>query len=268
MQFLTDQTGRKVELAHPPRRIVSTVPSITELLFDLGLADEVVGITAYCVHPRHWLKEKAVIGGTKNLQVNKIRELRPDLIIANKEENIREQIEDLQDDIPVWLTEVVSFSDALRMIEDIGLITGKAADSEVLLQRIEQERKLLEPVEDKISVVTLIWKDPWMAVSGDTYIHSMLDLIGLQNIFTSSNSRYPEISLMELEEQQPRLILLTSEPYSFNSLDMRELSFRFPGSHIEIVDGEHLSWYGSHLAKAIPYLRRLQANLKLRFHYL
>lgn len=268
MAIFTDQCGREVNLSPAPGRIVSTVPSISELLADLELESQVVGITAYCVHPRHWLQEKTVIGGTKDLNLDKIRQLRPDLIIANKEENVKEQVEKLWDDFPVWLTEVVSVDDALDMIEDIGTITGRRDQGQQMLEDVRDMLGRFRPASRPLRAATLIWKEPYMAVSGDTYIHSMMELLGLENLFRSHQERYPAVSLEELSELQPDILLLSSEPYAFNGLDISLLKSHLPHTRMRIVDGEHLSWYGSHLIKALPHLLRMQDDLDLVFRYL
>ena len=263
MLDLRDQTGRAIQLTSIPTRIVSTVPSQTELLHDLGLEDEVVGITAYCVHPSHWLKEKTVIGGTKDLQIERIRSLNPDLIIANKEENVKEQIEDLARDFQVYISDIKSPEDNMNLISDIGNITSRDQAAEQLNIRI---RKALENLKDNKLEGTcsyFIWKDPYMLVSNDTFIQSMIDLTGLKNPIRKTDDRYPVISLDQPSELNPDVILLSSEPYHFTTAHLHEIAKTCPNSLIKLVDGEMMSWYGSRLVKGIGYIQRLKEEVGL-----
>ena len=141
MAFFADQLGRSVELLNAPKRIVSLVPSQTELLFDLGLNDKVVGITKFCVHPEGWYRTKKRIGGTKQLHIDEIKELTPDLIIANKEENVRDQIEELAKDFPVWISDVNNLDSASSMITGIGEITSRKPQAKDIIHQIQADRK-------------------------------------------------------------------------------------------------------------------------------
>ena len=254
MPEFIDQVGRKVHLEKAPLRIVSTVPSQTELLYGLGLGDNVVGITAYCVHPKNWLKEKTVIGGTKDLQIEKIRSLQPDLILGNKEENVKEQIEALAEDIPVWLSDIVSVDDACNMITAVGNICDKQNEAEAINGEIDGLRqKLKEKNTSPKTAVYFIWKDPYMVTGDATFINSMMHETGLQNVVRNHKDRYPALTLEELTELNPEVVLLSSEPYSFNTGDLNEIAPYFPNSKLRIVDGELFSWYGSRMVKALKY---------------
>ncbi len=248
MEFV-DQTGRKVSVPKNPQRIISTVPSQTELLYDLGLENQIVGITAYCVHPRHFLKEKTVIGGTKDLQIEKIKSLRPDLIIGNKEENVKAQIEELAEDFPVWLSDVKNVVDAQTMMEAIGKITGKSDKAKTILKEIATAKSQLSISKNKISTAYFIWKNPWMVASGDTFISKMMNEAGFQNIYENDKARYPEISLENLKSKLPQQIFLSSEPYAFTTKDAHFFKREFPKATVKIVDGELFSWYGSRMVK-------------------
>lgn len=256
---ITDQAGRSLELPSRINRIVSTVPSQTELLYDLGLEKQVVGITAYCVAPPHWLREKKVIGGTKNLQIKAIRDLKPDLILGNKEENVREQIEDLSQDIPVWLSDVRDVDSALEMIEALGQMTSRQAQSQALQSKIQQERQLLQ-ASSGLRSAFLIWKDPFMLAGPDTFIGQMMAELGLINLAPGQKSRYPEVSREELSSWDLDLLLLTSEPYAFNAGELQELAPM--ARQARIVDGAMFSWYGSRMAKAFPYLQALGKGIR------
>jgi ABC-type Fe3+-hydroxamate transport system substrate-binding protein len=237
-------------------RIVSLVPSITELLHSLGLEEEVVGITKFCVHPSEWFRTKTRIGGTKNIQSDKIKALSPDLIIANKEENIKEQVEPLLRDYEVLLTDVNDFSQALDMITQVGRATGKEKESEALAEEI---RKSFSPLRDGTgkTAAYLIWKEPWMTVGGDTFIHSMMQYAGFENVF-ADRSRYPQTSLEEIEKLKPQFVLLSSEPFPFKETHARQLQGVFSQSKILLVDGEMFGWYGSRMLHAATYFRQLR----------
>jgi ABC-type Fe3+-hydroxamate transport system substrate-binding protein len=256
-KLLLDQLGRRVELiAYPPKRIISLVPSQTELLADLGLEDRVVGITKFCVHPSSWRKEKTIIGGTKQLHLDRIRELKPDLIIANQEENDREQVEALAQEFPVWVSKVVDLPTALEMITGVGEATGTRTLAEDLALRIKTSFVDLEkfPIN---SCAYLIWRKPFMVSGGDTFIQSMLEAAGFQNVF-GHQDRYPEVSLEELAAADPDWILLSSEPFPFREKHVEELSAVCPNAEIRLVDGEMFSWYGSRLLRSADYFRTLR----------
>lgn len=247
-------------LHYVPQRIVSLVPSQTELLFDLGLGEAVVGITKFCVHPESWFKTKTRVGGTKTVDLEKLISLKPDLIIANKEENVKEQVEALANLFPVWVTDVENVQDACGMIGTMGRITGRTAEAEMLLTQISTgftELKEAVPA-DAVSprCVYLIWKNPYMTVGGDTFISDMLHRCGLVNLFAMS-SRYPVVELPELKDGICDLILLSSEPYPFRERHLEEIRNELPGVKVELVDGEMFSWYGSRLASAAGYLKKI-----------
>ena len=234
-------------------RIISTVPSQTELLYDLGLSDEVVGITKFCVHPDSWFRSKTRIGGTKNLHIEKIIELHPDLIIANKEENTKEQIETLSKHCKVFVSEIKTVEDNLGLITQIGQLTKKVSEAKVLRDKFQLAINSFTHAPS-LNVVYLIWKDPLMVAGGDTYINSTLELCGFKNAFKSYN-RYPETSIEELQTKDLDLVFLSSEPFPFKEKDQVEFSNFFPDARVTIVDGEAFSWYGSRLIKVLPYLR-------------
>ncbi len=264
MAVYTDQTERNLELAHRPKRIISTVPSQTELLYDLGLEKEVIGITAFCVHPKSWLQEKVVIGGTKDLKTKLIRDLKPDLIIGNKEENVKEQVEELAVDIPFWLSDVETFEDALAMISQVGELTGKAVNAEKLSQQILQKKEELKPLPE-IPTAYFIWKEPYMLAGHSTFIGDMMQLSGLKNIAPQNEERYPQIAFEHLQSLQPSLILLSSEPFAFSTADAHQLAKICPEATIKIIDGERFSWYGSRMLGTIDYLKRFTNELSLIF---
>jgi ABC-type Fe3+-hydroxamate transport system substrate-binding protein len=262
MPVFTDQTGREVFIADTPTRIVSIVPSQTELLAHLGLNDEVVGITKFCIHPPEWFNNKTRIGGTKQLHIDRIKLLQPDLIIANKEENIKEQVEELMQDFPVWVSDVNNLQDALQMIEQIGTIIGKDKQANQLVLSIEESFSQLKTTNQKLRTAYLIWKKPYMTVGGDTFIHAMMQAAGFENIFAHT-TRYPEVTVDQLKASNIELLLLSSEPYPFKQQHIDELQQHLPTATILLSDGEMFSWYGSRLLKAPEYFKQLQEEIKM-----
>lgn len=240
----------------PPRKIISLVPSQTELLAYLCLDKEVTGITKFCVHPSEWFKTKTRIGGTKTINIRLIKELQPDLIIANKEENLKEQIEVLAVDFAVWVTDVNNLEDALIMINDVGELTHKTTEAATLVTQIKNEFSQLPATNYNIQSAYLIWQNPYMAAGSDTFINDMLKHCGLKNAF-EKQTRYPEITLDDLKIADCRLILLSSEPFPFEQKHVSELQQQLPGKKIILVDGEMFSWYGSRLLKAAGYFKQL-----------
>jgi ABC-type Fe3+-hydroxamate transport system substrate-binding protein len=243
-------------------RIVCLVPSITELLYDLGLSEEVKGITKFCVHPKDWKKEKQQIGGTKNINIEKIKALDPDLIICSKEENIKDQVEKLAKSFSVYITDVQNYEDALLMIKNIGTLTNKVTKANEIIEEIKCSFKQIKKPNKKITTAYLIWKKPYMSVGGNTYIDSMLQKIGFQNIY-SSNDRYPTVTLKELKTHEPNIILLSSEPYPFSEKHIEELKPDFPKTKLVLVDGELFSWYGSRMLYAANYFKKLLVEVEM-----
>lgn len=252
-----DQIGRMVVIPKGPQRIVSLVPSQTELLFDLGLNDRVAGITKFCIHPEDWFRNKARVGGTKQLHLDTIESLQPDLIIANKEENNREDIERLEKQFPVWVSDVNDLESAIVMIREIGKITG--VESTDLLQKIRSEFDKIKPTSVNRRVLYLIWKKPYMAAGSDTFVNDMLRRCGLENVV--SGLRYPELTESEIADLKPDLIFLSSEPFPFGPTHMRDLQGFLPNTEVILVDGEMFSWYGSRLKLAAKYLNELTRSI-------
>lgn len=236
-------------------RIVSVVPSQTELLHDLGLREEVVGITKFCVHPDEWFRDKTRVGGTKKLDIEKIKALQPDIVLANKEENLKDEIETIATFTDVYVSDISDLNDALEMITDIGMLTGKKVESERIGAAINSDFNFLHPTNKKRAAY-FIWKDPYMSIGNDTFIHHMMQYAGFENVF-SNEKRYPEITGEQLRAADPDVVLLSSEPYPFKQKHIDELKTLLPGKEIMLVDGEMFSWYGSRLLKAAAYFRSL-----------
>jgi len=240
-----------------PKRIISLVPSQTELLYDLGLGERVVGITKFCIHPESWFKTKHRVGGTKQVDMEKIRALKPDLIIGNKEENQKKDMEALAKEFPVWISDVRDLPGALDLIERIGEITDSSSKAEIMATQIEERFRALVPLEPTRTVAYFIWREPYMVAGHGTFVNDMLARCGLVNVFDASDARYPQITDQELEEAGPEVILLSSEPYPFKEKHLQELREICPEAVIHLVDGELFSWYGSRLLKAPEYFSGL-----------
>ncbi len=249
------------QLGYLPKRIISLVPSQTELLYSLGLDKQTAGITKFCISPVIWFRNKNKIGGTKTLNIKKIQELKPDLIIANKEENVKEQIDELAADYPVWVTDVNSVEGALQMIKDVGKLTGKVKPAAAIVSEIKKQFKKLKPPPRKPATAYLIWRNPYMTVGGDTFISGMMQLGGLKNVF-AKQKRYPKISVEELQAAKCKYILLSTEPYPFKEKHIYELQQQIPGVKILLADGEMFSWYGSRMLLMPQYLRALLNNFE------
>lgn len=255
MLHFTDQMGRAVVLDEYPQRIISLVPSQTELLYDLGLGDKVVGITKFCVHPDAWYRNKTRVGGTKSYHFDRIKALEADLIIGNKEENDREQIQKLMELFPVWMSDILDLPDAYEMMRQLGELVNRKAEAETLVrQTMNGFAEFANP--KRLSVVYLIWNDPIMAVGEQTFIHCMLEQCGWTNSL-AQQTRYPELSLTTLQSLQPDLLFLSSEPFPFKDKHVTYFQEHLPRTQIRRVDGEAFSWYGSRLLKTQSYLRKL-----------
>lgn len=256
---LIDQLGRNITVPASPGRIISLVPSQTELLADLGLGDRVVGITKFCVHPEGWRKSKMIIGGTKQFDFDAIRASNPDLIIGNKEENYEEGINELSKIYPVWMSDIVTLEDSLQMIAQIGNLTQTESKATEIVNSVRASFSGL-PKLPALKTLYLIWRNPWMATATGTFINEMITLSGLQNCL-GDETRYPELTSEQIQTLEPELILLSSEPYPFREKHVQELTKFCPQAKILLVDGEMFSWYGSRLLKFAQYLQTVKTVL-------
>lgn len=242
------------------QRIVCLVPSLSTLLFDLGLNDQLIAVTKFCVHPKTLLKEKAIIGGTKNINLAKIASLNPDLIIANKEENVKELVEALAIDYPVLLTDINNYDEAIDAIIQIGVLTNRSNMAQQLAADIETAFLKFKPA-CTVNAAYLIWKDPYMTAGGDTFIHAMMQKCGLINAF-GDRLRYPEVKMSDLSHENIRIIFLSSEPYPFKQQHIDTLRQTFPDKLILLADGEMFSWYGSKMLQTPAYFTLLQTQIR------
>jgi ABC-type Fe3+-hydroxamate transport system substrate-binding protein len=257
-----DQMGRTVQTPDAPQRIISLVPSQTELLYDLGLGERVVGITKFCIHPETWFKTKHRVGGTKKIDLDKVRALKPDLLIGNKEENTKADIEALAREFPVWMSDIRDLAGALDMIARLGDLTGTAEKAELIRRTIADAFGAILPLDPPLTVAYLIWREPFMAAGHGTFVNDMLARCGLENVFDDGDARYPEITAQELAEADPDILLLSSEPYPFKKEHLKELNMVLPGTPVRMVDGELFSWYGSRLLASPPYFQALIDRLR------
>lgn len=239
-------------------RIISLVPSITETLFDFGLnPDQIVGRTKFCIHPEEKIKSVEMIGGTKNLNIEKIKALKPDLIIGNKEENTKEQVEILMKEFKVWITDIQNLEDNRNFISELGYILQQQTVAEKINYETEEIFSEFE-IENLRKAAYLIWKNPYMTVGSDTFIHDIMKKLGFENIFRN-RLRYPAITSDEL--QNADYILLSSEPFPFREKHAEELKKILPETKIILVDGEAFSWFGSRPSKSGAYYRSLLESL-------
>jgi iron complex transport system substrate-binding protein len=263
MQF-TDQIGQVIKLKGIPQRIVSLVPSQTELLFDLGLGDRIVACTKFCIHPGEmpgWVQR---VGGTKNPNITKIKALKPDLVIANKEENTLEEIKLISKFCSVWVSDVNTFENALEMITSVGVITGTESKSVELANQIQSQFAELKRecgLLPSLNVAYIIWKNPLMIAGTDNFISSVLSLINLNNPWSYEKFRYPEVSERKLKNSQLDYLLLSSEPFPFKEKDCEEMKLKFQKTEAVLVDGEMFSWYGSRMLKMKDYLLNFRKSL-------
>lgn len=253
MPEILDHLGRKVHLAQPPKRIISLVPAITETLYHLGLENEIVGRTRFCKFPADKVHTARNIGGTKEIKLDRIHELKPDLIIAEKEENTKEIVETLEKNYPVFVFEVQNVSDVSRMIQDIGSFTERNEAATKLVDEIKSSFQSLPKAIHK-RVAYVIWRKPYMVVGKDTYIQSLLDEFGFINPFTEVEGRYPVVTEEDLLNADLDEILLATEPFPFGEKHLQEFQEMLPNVKPRIVDGE-MFWYGAKMVEATAYFK-------------
>lgn len=260
MSLFTDHIGRRIDLPQRPLRIVSLVPSQTELLFHLGLENETVGITKFCVRPESWFREKKRVGGPKSVNLEALRALQPDLVLANKEENIREEIMTIEGFCPVWTSDISTLEQAVDMIHTVGEMTQTTEKAKDIIARIREGFAGLGNSSAPVKTAYFIWQDPYMVAGGDTFISDMMAHGGLDNIF-KNQTRYPITTPEELQQLGCECVLLSSEPFPFKATHQAALQALLPGMKIVLADGEMFSWYGSRLLEAPGYFKSLRSVL-------
>lgn len=258
---LKDQIGRELTIDYIPKRIISLVPSQTELLYDLGLESSIVGITKFCVHPNHLLKSKTIVGGTKQLNLEKIQALKPDIILCNKEENTKEIVTACSNVCTVHISNIENISDCIAMILQYGEIFKKQEEALKISEKIQINLKDFQSFiieKSTLKVAYFIWKNPFMVAGKDTFINYLLQLNKFQNIYEDLG-RYPVINLKL--EKDVDFVFLSSEPFPFKEKHIEELQAYYTNAKIQLVDGEMFSWYGSRLIKSFNYFKLLHQNL-------
>src|SRR5699024_5306065 len=234
------------------QKIISMIPSLTELLIDLGLKDRLAGRTRFCVNPKEKVSDIPIIGGTKNPRLDKIKALQPEMENANREENRPDDVKQLMDHCEVEVTDIATIEDALIAIHKLGEKLGIAGKADQLSSQIQQ-RLGERPDEPVLRTAYMIWEDPWMSIGGDTYIHDVMKRYKLDNVFEEKR-RYPAFDLEELKSRHPDLILLSSEPYPFKEKHLPQVEEACPAARVLLVEGEWFSWYGSHMKHAFERL--------------
>lgn len=262
MQIL-DQIGRELAFKAPPKRVVSLVPSITELLFDLGF--EIIGRTKFCIHPKS-IPGCEVVGGTKNVHIEKVFPLNPELVVANKEENLKDTVDQLiNSNLKVYVSDVATVQESLEMITALGLLGNFGMKANSITQSISEGFKTIQSHQKSLKVLYLIWNKPFMAAGVDTFISDILGKLNLENCishFDGGGFRYPEISLSQITHLEPDVILLSSEPYPFKEDHVQDIMDR-TGIKTVLVDGECFSWYGSRISKSLKYLSAFSRILRI-----
>lgn len=260
-KILKDDLQRTVLFQFPPKRIISLCPSITETLYALHLSDQIVGRTRYCIHPASQIKRAKIVGGTKQIKEDIVAQLKPDLIIAEKEENPKEMIENLAKNFPVYVTNVENYNDALKMISSLGRICKREESAEKLVKEIIKRFQQLHLV-DQARVAYVIWKKPYMVAGNHTFIHAILEKCGFINVFKDYPGRYPVVTIEDLKQANLNFIFLSSEPYPFKDRDKIEFVTNVPSAKPILVDGEIFSWYGVRMIKAVDYINHLIKEMK------
>ncbi len=256
----TDQMNRTLTLHPVPKRIVSLVPSQSQYLWDLGLKDELVGISKFCIYPDDMFRTVTRVGGTKNVDIGKILELKPDLVIGNKEENVKEQIEELEKHVPVWMSDVNSLDDACHMMLELGKICGKENESVKMVGEIKASLSRVKGLFGGKRIAYFIWNKPYMVAASNTYIHNVLEFLGCENVF-KEEQRYPETTLEKIQQLNTELCLLSSEPFPFTNAHREEIQKALPHAKVIVVSGEIFSWYGSYLLSLESYVKELKRKL-------
>ena len=251
--IIIDGLGKKVEINGEPKRIVSLVPSLTLTLADMGLGNRLVGITRFCKYPREMIEQITKIGGPKNIDIDKILGLNPDMVFAVKEENEKEQVLKLSRHVPVVVFDICNSDDAFEMMQTIGTIFNSEDKASQMVRQVKKAIDNFPLKGNRAKTVYLIWKKPWMAAGNETYIGSMLKIAGFDNLVAG---RYPQTDRKQMEKAD--VILLATEPYHFKESDRKELQQIFPDKRIEIVNGELFTWYGTYLLKHVKVSRITQ----------
>ena len=265
MQTIKDCLGDEISIPKNITKIVSLVPSISELIYDLNAEDKIVGVTKFCVHPKYFQIEKTVVGGVQEFDIDKIIALKPDVVFASKDENFEDEIIELRKHVPVYVTDVKNVNEAISMIKTIGALLNKRSDADKITMKIDMQLKDLAKVTDDLlyrSAAYFVWNDPWVAAGKDTFIDSLLKLIKVDNVFSNLKERYPMVTGANIHIGNPQMIMLPSEPFKFEDKHAIEIGRHTHDAATFFVDGQMFSWYGSRLVKSIDYLKLLAVKFK------
>lgn len=265
MQTVVDCLGREITLPKNISRIVSLVPSISELIYDLNVEDKLVGVTKFCVHPKYFQIEKTVIGGVQDFDIEKIKELNPDVVFASKDENFEDEIAELEKFVPVYVTDVKNINEAKQMISNFGDLLNRRNEATKILMKIDLQLSDLSKITDDLlyrSGAYLVWNEPWVAAGKETFVDSMLKLIKVDNVFSNLNERYPMVTGANIHLGNPDIVMLPTEPFKFEDQQAMEISAHTHDAATFFVDGEVFAWYGSRLVKSIDQLKLLVLKFK------
>ncbi|PWI31266.1 cobalamin-binding protein [Flavobacteriaceae bacterium LYZ1037] len=257
---MKDQLNRTIQIKRTPKRIVSLVPSQTELLYDLDLEPSIVGITKFCVHPRHLISNIDVVGGTKHVHFDKIKALQPDIILCNKEENTQEMILELEKIAPVHISDIYNIEDCLELIRMYGALFSVEENAKEIIATIKKEQEEFQDFikdQPKLKTAYFIWKNPWMVAAQNNFINALMAVGKFENHFRALE-RYPEIDLEKDLGTDVEVIMLSTEPFPFKKVHIESMKLQFPQAKVLLVDGELFSWYGSRLAKSFQYFKLLR----------
>ena len=252
-----DDLGRKIDFERPPETVVSLVPSLTKTLSDLGLGEKLAAVTRFCKYPQELVQTLPKIGGPQKVDTQKILGINPGVVLSVKEENNREQVLQLAEKIPVVVFNIRNIDDALRMITTLGRLFSVETKAHTITSRIKKGLANTVFPTKRLTVLYLIWKKPWMAAGKDTFIGSMLQAAGFENL---ANGRYPEVN--ETMMRRASVIMLATEPYPFKEAERKQLAERFPRQKVLIVEGEIFTWFGSYMLNAASYLTKLIEKLQ------
>ena len=264
MVTIVGQTNTNTSSLKPLKRIVSLVPSQTELLIDLGLENYIVGVTKFCVHPLYIRNVKQVVGGTKNIKIDKIKELKPDIILCNKEENTKEIVRACEQIAQTHVSNIYTLEDLRHLVLLYGRLFSCRIEAKRIIEKLDfkvDDFKKFISAKTKSKVAYFIWRNPWMAIGGNNFINHLLKLNNFENIY-SNKPRYPEIELRKIRlEGDPEIVLLSSEPYPFKEEHAFEIGRHTDHAKTVFVDGEMFSWYGSRMLKAFDYFKKLHNSI-------
>ncbi len=265
--IIEDDLGGRLELDAPPRRIVSLVPSITETLIELGAGGRLAGITDYCIHPATAVAQIPKVGGTKGISVEGVRALAPDLVIANKEENRKSEIDALRSEYPVFVTYPRTVEQAMKTVLDLGALTDCTTEASTMAAECDSILAAIYPptLARPFRTACFVWRNPWMAVGSDTYVSDLLDTFGFKNIFAEGDGRYPQTSLESVLDRGPEVVMLPNEPYAFGPADEQDIEQFFVenGARVAVLtmDGTLITWFGRRTALGIDYLQKAKTRL-------